>query len=189
MKRKAKYLLPETNGLVCPICKKEVHVEQTRLQQINLWLTNHFNFPADYYVKEAKAKRFNDWGCRSCEADGKAVFPDYSKQNYGYGGPILMYIEKDLNCETCRKEFTFTAKEQNFWYEDLHFNYCAFPKNCAPCRKKIREPRILNTKLSELLNSKDESPEKLTAIADIYTKLGIQTKADIFYARAKNKLK
>ena len=98
-----------------------------------------------------------------------------------------MYVNKDLNCETCKKEFIFSAKEQKFWYEDLHFNYCAYPKSCAPCRKKIREPRILNTKLGKLLNSKDESLETLTAIADIYTKLGIQTKAEIFYARAKNK--
>ena len=187
MKKKAKYLLPETKELVCPLCKKKTQVEQTRLQQISIWLSTNFSYPADYYLKEAKAGRFKDWACRSCESNGHAIVPDYSKQNYGYGGPILMYVNKDLNCETCKKEFIFSAKEQKFWYEDLHFNYCAYPKSCAPCRKKIREPRILNTKLGKLLNSKDESLETLTAIADIYTKLGIQTKAEIFYARAKNK--
>lgn len=189
MKRKAKYLLPETKTLVCLLCKKKTQPEQTRLPKIKTWMQTIGGWNTYDIIEEARTRNFNDWACLSCEAEGKAIVPDYTKQNYGYGGPILMYIEKDLNCETCRKEFTFSAKEQKFWYEDLHFNYCAFPKNCAPCRKKIREPRILNTKLGELLNSKDESPETLTAIADIYTKLGIQTKADIFYARAKNKLK
>ncbi|MES2516415.1 MAG: zinc-ribbon domain containing protein [Bacteroidota bacterium] len=187
MKKTPHYLLPENRELVCPLCKKQTPVEQTRLEQIKTWMQNHNGWYAEDLVQEARAGKFTDWACLSCESKASVIFPDYSKQNYGIGGPIMIYRDKTLNCETCQKDFTFSASEQKFWYEDLHFNYYAYPKSCACCRKNIREPRILNKKLGELLNSKDEGPETLTAIGDIYTKLGITAKADIFYARAKNK--
>ena len=43
-------------------------------------------------IKEARSRNYMDWACLTCETNRTAIFPDYKKQNYGYGGPILINI-------------------------------------------------------------------------------------------------
>lgn len=188
MRKTATYKKQEQGKLTCPVCKAPVSIEHTRIIQICEWLdTKLFYKPGAYLMQEVLAGKFKEWACISCEKTKKAIFPDYSKQKYGYGGPILFYISKNVSCISCKKEFTFEAEEQKLWYEDLSFNYCSFPKNCLECRKKIRFKKQLHKTLGDLLSSEPNTPEQLEEIAQIYQKLDLVNKAELFTARANNK--
>lgn len=175
----------EQAQLICPVCKKEVRPTLTRLQQMEgrmnaRWLNG------SSLVEKAIKKEFNEWACIHCEHAKRAVFPDYSKQNYGLGGPILFYMTKEMNCDTCKKDFIFTAEDQRFWYEDLFFNDGSYPKNCLSCRKETRKIKALHKQLAELLHGDPKTAEQMAVIAKIYEQLGIEEKAKLYLARAKN---
>ena len=69
-----------------------------------------------------------------------AVHADISKQNYPVC-PRHWYVDAETICTDCSEPFIFSASEQKFWYEDLHFWVESFPKQCPPCRKTRRENR------------------------------------------------
>ncbi|MES2133106.1 MAG: zinc-ribbon domain containing protein [Bacteroidota bacterium] len=187
MKKIAKYITEEQRKLICPVCKTQVLLKQTRLKQVQDWLdTKWFYRGGEHMMQEIFAGRFKDWACMSCERNKRAVFPDYSKQNYGYSGPILFYISKNMTCQTCKKEFIFEATDQKFWYEDLGFNEASYPKNCFGCRRETRLQKLLHKQLAERLHAEPKTPEQLEEVAEIYIKLGITEKAELFLARAKN---
>lgn len=187
MKKIAKYKLAEPNrDLQCPICHDATLPSQTRLAQLTAFGKNNFYFGKNNYLKEAKEGLFNDWSCRSCEEKGLAIFPDFKKQEFGLGGPIYLYINKIYVCNTCKTDFDFTPLEQQHWFENLGFNSNAYPKNCLSCRKKIRTPKVLAKRLSELLKEKPGSVETFEEIASIYNKLGLEEKGRLFNARARN---
>jgi hypothetical protein len=187
MKHKAKYIIEEERKLYCPVCKKHVQERDTRLKQMEHWLDHKYFYKAgEYMMKEAMAGRFNEWACMDCERRKKALFPDYSKQNYGIGGPVMFYIPKDMNCDTCKKEFVFEAADQKFWYEDLGFNYSSYPKNCLSCRKDTRTQKMLHKQLADLLHADLKTPEQMEEIAEVYAKLSLNEKAENYLARARN---
>lgn len=65
---------------------------------------------------------------------GKGTLPNYKKQAYGLYGPLSSYVEGTKICTNCQQSFIFSAKEQQYWYEQLKFNLKSSPKNCSPCR-------------------------------------------------------
>lgn len=187
MKKIAKYKTEEKNKLVCPVCKEHVALEQTRLKQMQEWLdTKHFYKAGEHMLQEIMVGRFKDWACMNCEKKKRVLFPDYSKQNYGLGGPILFYISKEMSCATCKKEFVFEAEDQKFWYEDLGFNYSSYPKNCLSCRKETRLQKQRHKQLGELLSKDLKTPGHFEEIAEVYKQLGIVEKAELFLAKARN---
>ena len=185
MKRIPKYMTKEQNQLICPCCGEVVRPAMTRLQQMESRMNAHW-LNGESLVEKAIRKEFNTWACMNCERNKRAVFPDYSKQNYGLGGPILFYITKEMSCDTCKTNFTFTAEDQRFWYEDLYFNYDSYPKNCLSCRKETRRKKALHQQLANLLHDDPKTAEQMTAIAKVYQELGIEEKAALYSARAKN---
>jgi len=188
MKHKATHKIGTHPQLSCPVCEKRVSLASTRLEQMRVWLnTRHFQKTGDHMIEEALAGRFKEWACRNCESHKEALFPDYSKQNYGLGGPILFYNPKKMSCDTCKKEFIFEAADQKFWYEDLGFNYSSFTKNCYSCRKETRSQKLLHKKLAELLQADPKTAEQFEKLAEVYTKLGLNKKAENYLARARNK--
>lgn len=60
------------------------------------------------------------------------------KQNYTVV-PESAYCSMKLRCERCKEEFWFSANEQKVWYEEWVFWVDSVPKNCARCRKLVRE--------------------------------------------------
>lgn len=185
MKRKPKYITKQKEELVCPVCAEIVRPRLTRLEQMESRM-NPYWLDGFSLVDKAIRKEFNEWACMSCERNGRAIFPNYTKQNYGLGGPILFYITKEMHCQTCKKEFTFTAEDQRFWYEDLYFNYDSYPKNCLSCRKDTRQKKLLHKQLAELLHNDPKTADQMAAIAQVYEQLGIEEKAALYSARAKN---
>jgi len=189
MKKVAKYKqadVPANPDLECPMCKRETQPGNTRLAQLTKLGENNFYFGKRNYLKEARKGTFQDWACRNCEENGSVIFPNFKKQEYGLGVPIYLYHDKKYLCQTCDASFVFKATEQQHWYEELRFNYNSYPKNCLDCRKKIRQPKILQKRLSELLKTEPKNSEILQEIAVVYEKLGLEYKSRIFHSRSKN---
>lgn len=79
-----------------------------------------------------------------------AQHADISKQNYSVC-PRHWYVDATFICRDCGKEFTFTAGEQHFWYEDMHFWIDSLPTRCIPCRKEQRAQLILRKRYDSLI--------------------------------------
>ena len=75
---------------------------------------------------------------------------DVSKQNYTVC-PRHWYVNAGFICRECGKEFVFTAKEQRFWYEDMHFWIDSLPTRCPACRKEQRTRVNLRKRYDELI--------------------------------------
>lgn len=83
---------------------------------------------------------------------GGAIHLDYKtairgnpeKQNYSVC-PRHWYIDADFNCARCRKEFTWTAREQKAWFEEYRFWIDSHPRLCKSCmadRKHLESLRV-----------------------------------------------
>src|SRR5574341_1550125 len=79
-----------------------------------------------------------------------AVRADISKQNYSVC-PRHWYVDATFACRDCDKEFTFTASEQRFWYEERRFWIDSLPTRCPPCRKEQRTRLNLRKRYDALI--------------------------------------
>jgi hypothetical protein len=186
VKKQSKYLKAE-ESLKCSICERSVAVAQTTVPFINVWFLKNWG---EYTIeKEIRDRGFKDWCCLDCLKKGKAILPDFGKQNYGMSGPLMLYTDKTFNCDTCKTDFVFTAKEQKHWFEELRFLNYVYPKNCLSCRRKIRGIKHAHKQLASLLKEENKTPEQLLTISKLYEELGIEHKAANYKAQAKNKSK
>jgi hypothetical protein len=164
-------------------------LEETSLKEQEDWVRkNHWHLAE--IIELAINGSFTNWACDFCYTNGKAIKPDYSKQNFGMGGPIIAYIDKHFNCQKCHIDFTFNAAEQKFWYEDLQFTVDAKPNYCVDCRKTIRQVKNAHAQLAiELKNLNKKDADQLKRIADLYLAVKSINKSEEFNNRAKNILK
>lgn len=95
-----------------------------------------------------------------------------AKQNCGVC-PRHWYFDAIYKCKACGIEFTFSAKEQRFWYEDLKFYVGFEPQICLACRKMDRGMRLLKQQydhlIAEAITSKELS--KKTEVVGILDEL------------------
>ncbi|MFO0951208.1 MAG: zinc-ribbon domain containing protein [Isosphaeraceae bacterium] len=70
--------------------------------------------------------------------ESNCVPADPEKQHYTVI-PESAYCSMRLRCGQCGQEFWFSANEQRVWYEEWGFWIDSVPKNCAPCRRQLRE--------------------------------------------------
>lgn len=198
----------EASKITCPCCLKERKVKNTPLMDIFLKVnaTDSKQLLENEYLKrrlqkyfdfKAKTKDLNQthviyhtllWACNSCISRGKAIVADFSKQKaYGMGGPIEVYVDLKYICRNCQQEFSFDAKEQKHWYEELGFIIDSRPVHCQNCRKEIRKIKNAQQKLMQLLSTEGKlSLEELQEIANYYTIIGAREKAEAFQRRIKN---
>lgn len=98
--------------------------------------------------------------------------------------PKYYYRDLERVCVECGDAFTFWAKEQKFWYEELQFNFASTAVRCAPCRKKVRSANSLKLQLGAAVKAaaaKPDDPGTLLALAetslayfDIFKKLDLR---------------
>lgn len=108
-------------------------------------------------------KRDSIWRCDpdfQPKLPPNAVRGDVRKQEFCYWChfPKYFYIDEDHRCIECGIEFTFSASEQKFWYEDLKFNFYSKPIRCSDCRRKKRNENALKVRLTDISNKVNESP-------------------------------
>ncbi len=130
-----------------------------------------------------------EWACDSCLSSGNVLVARPGLQNYCWH-PHLSYADTILNCKTCKQDFLFAKEEKQLWFEKLQFWIDAEPVNCTACRKEIRQMKIENTRLSELLrkSESDLKEEELKEVIDIYTRWEKEGRAK-YYAAVLKKMK
>lgn len=80
-----------------------------------------------------------------------AILADCSRQNYSTF-PRGYYVDMLLVCWTCKRPFVFYAREQQFWYEELHFYIDTACQRCPECRREQQEFRHRLRRYSEQVN-------------------------------------
>jgi hypothetical protein len=132
---KADFELP----LVCPCCHQVRTVDETDLLEKERSAIG-LNLEAGWSIKAAGDGTLQ-WACRHCIETSKAIEGRPLEQTFCDCPAYLAYYDVTLKCEDCREAFTFSAAEQQFWYETLKFWVQSRPKQCAPCRKARRARR------------------------------------------------
>lgn len=71
---------------------------------------------------------------------GRLVVADPSKVNLGnsYAMPPSMYRDEAFLCRDCGEEQVWTAKQQQWWFEEVGALYWRKAVRCRPCRIKER---------------------------------------------------
>jgi hypothetical protein len=99
---------------------------------------NARDFLSDFFGRSNPKRMPSHFFFGSLRMDYKtAQKADIEKQNYTTC-PRHWYVDAVFTCCGCGEEFTFSAEEQRFWYEDKKFYVDAFPKRCIQCRKAER---------------------------------------------------
>ena len=130
--------------VTCPCCGKDRDVVggtpllqlEDKLRQANLtpwWKTSE-----GWSVEEAQKGKLQ-WACRYCLKSERAIEANPVVQKFCDYPPYLAYFDTKLRCEDCGSMFVFSAKEQQFWYENLKFWVQSRPKQCLDCRRARRE--------------------------------------------------
>ena len=107
---------------------------------------------------------------------GSAVRADPGRQNCSIC-PRYWYVDTTFACDRCDGEFTFSAEEQQIWYEEYGFWIDSLPKHCLECRRELRElkaaRREYDRNVEEAINSTDpELKRRLAHVIDELYELG-----------------
>jgi len=104
-----------------------------------------------------------------------AVRADTGKQNYSTY-PRDWYIDATLQCHRCKTEFIFSAAEQEFWYETLHFYVDVLPFHCPACREAVRAVKDMEKKYTREIaitlrkDASSEAKQSMVGIIDTLVK-------------------
>ena len=78
--------------------------------------------------------------------------------------PKYYYVDVQKTCVQCGEDFTFSAKEQKYWYETLKFHFASEAIRCVPCRRQRRSDRALQEGLTRAMALVRERPEDSVAL-------------------------
>ncbi len=159
----------------CPSCKANVHKTEMKIaisemEKVEKLQCNNY--------KELRIDTYNsfinsnfDWACDICLEDSKAIKANPSLQSYSWN-PSYAYYDSCIKCENCNSDFTFSKQEKKYWFESLKFWIDSIPLHCMNCRKELRQLKLENALLSDILkkNKIDIGLEELEKVIEIYTK-------------------
>lgn len=180
--------------LVCPCCGKErAVIDGTPLLTIEQTLRDRNADPwqrsTGWSVDAARQGRLQ-WACSLCIKQSKGILAQPWNEKFCDYEPYFAYFDRIMNCEGCGKQFTFTAKEQQYWYEKLKFWVQSHPKHCVECRRKRRNYKQAQRELKLAMRELDErNPSQMLRIAQLHILLGNKDSARIFLNKAKKYLK
>lgn len=138
-------------------------------------------------TREARSGNLQ-WACSLCLKNHRAIIAKPQFQKWCNHTPYLAYFDIQLKCEDCREMFTFSANEQKYWYEELHFWVQSRPKRCQSCREIKRSQKRANHELTERLQNIDpKNPFDLAEVSRLYFDLGNLDKSLEFLRQAKNR--
>jgi len=181
--------IPDT--FPCPNCQKQTAFKDSSLTDPRI--QKYYEIKDQKWPLEASNNRKVQWYCKDCLQNQNIHIANWEKQElYGYlcfkWMPILYYQSKIKNCKMCHQDFTFSAAEQQTWYEEYRiYTDITAPKMCYSCRKKAKFIKSINEELQPLLQSAKIEPTKakFQRIADLYLKLENPQKAGMYLAKAK----
>jgi len=127
--------------------------------------------------------RSSYWLYRSVTFFKQSAIPaDISKQNYTTS-PRRLYVDIEVRCVDCDRDFIFYALEQKYWYEELGFYIDADCTKCIDCRNKDKKIREQKARYEELITKKERTTTEIKELKDIAFEL---SKLD--YLKNKSKL-
>jgi hypothetical protein len=100
---------------------------------------------------------------------GQTIYPesaipaDFSRQNFSTF-PRGHYVDILQVCRACRRPFLFFAREQQFWYEELHFYIDTDCQHCPECRREQHEFRERLRRYSERAGRASLTNEELATL-------------------------
>jgi tetratricopeptide (TPR) repeat protein len=93
-----------------------------------------------------------------------AVAGDVSQQVfYEWHVPKYFYVDEARRCVQCDEQFTFSAKEQKYWYEVRKFNFRSTPIRCSKCRRLKRSEHALRQQIAHSRQAIEELPRDPSA--------------------------
>ncbi|WP_207432574.1 zinc-ribbon domain containing protein [Sabulibacter ruber] len=163
----------------CPNCN-----QIRKLTELTYLLKWNEQFKSSYMISVVEEARQGHlkWACDDCIKSKRVVVGKAEEQNWnGITYPFFTHNDEILECQTCKCSFEFSKEEKKFWYEDLKFIVWSYPKNCASCRRKIREPKVKSKRLTELItNIENTDTTEVEEIIDIFLEYGNFEKAKYY---------
>lgn len=123
--------------------------------------------PSGCTATEAEVRRsFYGYSDRTIYPES-AILADFSRQNYSTF-PRGYYVDMLADCRTCRRPFLFFAREQKYWYEDLHFYIDTDCVHCPLCRAASHEHRDRLRRYGEHIGRDDlDAAQLVTLVGDV----------------------
>lgn len=121
----------------CPSCGRLRALAQESYLQAAAWQLTRAHptgFPAGWHEARAREPGFR-WACRQCIDAGTAVIAEPAHQLVGLHGPALAYFPVVRACRQCGDEFTFSALEQQGFYESRRRSLESLEQRCQRCRQ------------------------------------------------------
>ncbi len=176
----------------CPCCQKDRNLVATPLLKAAQEIVKkgcapwHWRGDAKVVIELANRKELQ-WACNACLKSKRAISALPSKQNFMDGNPFFAYFDMRKTCQQCGNTFTFSAEEQQFWYETLKFLVFSNPITCPACRRENRDKKKSIMALQEAIeNLNEQDPESLLELAERLQHVGNEEKALLYFRRAKN---
>jgi hypothetical protein len=180
--------------LECPCCGKQRNViTATPLMRIQETFV-HDCLPDKWAELYAEGSFYHwsgmQWACNQCIRMNRVIVGKPGLQTFCDWPPYLAYFDKTYSCTDCHTKFIFSAKEQQYWYEELKFWVQSYPRQCLACRRKRREKNVAAQTLQKKLEQLElhlQEPLHLLDIASLYLKIGSYHKAVEYVSKAQNR--
>lgn len=119
--------------------------------------------PSGHDLTEAEV-RGSYYGYRDETIYPESAIPaDCSRQNFSTF-PRGYYVDMLMVCRACERPFLFFAREQQFWYEELHFYIDTACQYCPECRREQHEFRERLRRYSEQVGREGLSDAELATL-------------------------
>ncbi len=99
-----------------------------------------------------------------------AIRADITKQNYSEY-PRKIYVDIEVVCDKCNREFIFFAKEQQYWFEELGFYIDSHGTHCFECRKRLKQVAVMQKRYQQLVETKNRSDEQSLELKKVANEL------------------
>ena len=175
---------------ICPCCSTPRNPSEMRevRKKMKTWLLKEQRKRNPSLLTEPLLYHYFDadncyWACDLCW-ETKTLLPTKIEEQNFCTQAHLAYFDTTHECQRCQKIFCFTAREKQYWFEELKFWVESVPIHCLECRKVVRNRKQENNLLSELLR-KDQSELtklELEQIIQVYDKWGKEERKKYFQA-------
>lgn len=179
---------------VCPSCGIQKHRTELRLclEQMEARQKREFGhhpeLTTDAY--EAFLNASFEWACDDCLKSKQAILAKPGAQETAFD-PHLAYSDKQMVCYRCEQDFKFRKEEKQAWYESYKLPIHAEPDHCLACRRAIRQEKLENKSVSEILKKAETSisKEELESLIQIYSAWDKTEKVKYFEAMLRKRIK
>lgn len=168
----------------CPLCGESRALADTclRSSSFEAYHKSCWGHKPDVRDVELWNEHRRDWACNTCIQAGRAIVANYRPQGSVSAFPpaMVVYRDEERNCADCAKAYTFTAREQQRWYEEWRIPLEAMPRACTDCRQARRENRTASLTIKSLMHRAKtaQSLEAMRSLMLIYKSRNKPTKAD-----------